>query len=99
MKIYRPVSMPQKFMGAPLLPGIFCLFFSVFSFLFLIFYDFGINSTFVVVGFLGSMIGGHMILIMIGSKEPHLTTLIQTMRFSLHKARQIGRPPARRFWP
>ena len=98
-KIYRPVSMPQKFAGAPLLPAVFSLCFAVLSFLFLIFYDFGLSNLLVVLGFLASIFAGHMALIMLGSKEPHMTSLIQTMRYSLQKCRRIGGKPQRRFWP
>lgn len=98
MKIFRPVSMPQKFVGAPLLPAVFCVTFSVLSFLFLVFYDFGLDNVVIVVGFLTALIGGQMALIMLGAKEPHMTTLIQTMRYSLQKCRRIGGKPSRRFW-
>ena len=98
MKIFRPVSMPQKFVGAPLLPAIFCMCFSVLSFLFLVFYDFGLDNVFVVVGFLAALIGSQLCLVLLGAKEPHMTTLIQTMRYSLQKCRRIGGKPERRFW-
>ncbi|WP_262266968.1 MULTISPECIES: VirB3 family type IV secretion system protein [Microvirga] len=98
-KIYRPVSMPQKFVGAPLLPAVFSLCFSVLSFLFLVFYDFGLPNALVVLGFLVSIFVGHGALVMLGGKEPHMTTLIQTMRYSLQKCRRIAGKSQRRFWP
>jgi hypothetical protein len=97
-KIYRPVSLPQRFAGAPLLPASFSIVFAVCCFLFLILSDFGVPVPMSVLGLLVSLFGSHLALVMLGAKEPHMTTLIQTMRFSLKKCRRIGGKAERRFW-
>ena len=99
IRIYRPVALPARFFGAPALPAVFNMAFATLIFLFLLFMDVRINITVLVAAFLGTLIGGHIILIQMGAKDPHLSTLIQTLRFAIRRPRSLGRLKRKEYHP
>lgn len=91
--------MPQKFVGAPSLPAVFSMLFSLFTFMLLIFMELDINVLIITVGFLVSLLCGHFAIMSMGSREPHLTSLIQSIRHSSRKPRILGARAKRAFEP
>ena len=85
VKIFRPVAMPKQFAGAPEGPA---------------FINIAINTIFFFVASVADlpmpiaiiflMIVVHVMLISLYSREPHLTTLMNTFNATRRKARSIG---------
>jgi hypothetical protein len=84
--IYRPVALPQKFFGAPAMPALLNFMFAPFLLMGSATFEFFFPPFFIFLG-----IFTHFLLMMWGSREPHLTTLIQTGHKSRKTPRNYGR--------
>ena len=86
IRIYRPVALPEKFFGAPALPGF--LSFVVWIFVLMSMAAFSVPfPPLAVVG----LVASHITILMWGAREPHMSSLIQTGRKSRFRARIMGR--------
>ncbi|MFC3637146.1 VirB3 family type IV secretion system protein [Camelimonas fluminis] len=86
VRIYRPVALPQMFFGAPALPGFFNFILGPFLLMSSALFEFPFPPVFVV-----TTVAGHVFLMMWGSRDPHLTTLIQTGHRSRRSPKNLGR--------
>ncbi len=86
VRVYRPVAMPEKFFGAPALPG----FLSFTGWIFVLMSMAAFSLPMPPLAIIGLVVS-HVFLVMYGAKEPHISNLIQTGRKSRIQARTMGR--------
>jgi hypothetical protein len=86
IKVYRPVALPQKFFGAPDLPGLlsFCVW--VFVLMGMAAFYFPFPPLAIIL-----LVVSHVALMMWGAREPHMSFLMQTIRKAQMKPRTMGR--------
>lgn len=94
VRVHRPVALPPKFIGAPRLPAAL----SIVTWSTVMMFLFG-NKDVALWGILClfGMIISHIMLMYIGFKEPHLSSLISTFHKTKVTARTIGRGRGRIF--
>lgn len=97
--IFRPVALPTRFFGAPALPALLNIAFSTIVLLSILLLKLRINIAALVGTYFATMIGAHILLIQLGARDPHLTTLIQTLRISIRKPRGFGRARQKVYYP
>ncbi len=94
-KIYTPVAIPPKFLGAPRLLA-FCNLMGWFFFVFIALID--KNTALWSVLFILCSIPTHLACIYIGTKEPHIDSLIKTYHLTKVAARTIGKRRSKKFY-
>jgi len=99
IRILRPVALPPRFFGAPLLPAVINVSFCMLTFCAMIVLRLKINVSALVLATFIAMFVCHILLVQLGGKDPHLSTLIQTLRIALRKPRGIGRARRKVYYP
>lgn len=99
IRILRPVALPRRFFGAPEVPAVINVSFCMMVFCAMIVFRVKINSTVLLMAALLAMFICHVLLIQLGSKDPHLSSLIQTLRIARRKPRGIGRARRKVYHP
>lgn len=86
IRVHRPVALPAKFFGVPLVPGFL-------SFTFWVFVLVSMAAFYVPFPPLAGvgLVVSHLVLMMLGAREPHMSYLMQTGRKSRWRARTMGR--------
>ena len=94
VKIFRPVAMPKQFAGAPETPAILSI--GICS---IIFFVAAMADTDFPIFWVFLMIAIHLSLIAIYTKEPHLSTLMNTFQATNRTARSIGPARDKTYYP
>lgn len=92
-RIYRPVALPQRFFAVPMLPAFFNFAASILLFVSLVMLEMPLQP----IPLFGGIIA-HCVLLVAGSREPHMTTLLQTWRHTLAAPRNLGRRSRKRIF-
>lgn len=87
-KIHRPVAVPQRFLGAPVLPAATSLVFWMTAMMFMFA---GWNTAMIGILMLFPMVFCHFAIMYIGFKEPHISELMKTFNKTTIRPRVIGR--------
>lgn len=89
VKIHRPVAVPQRFLGAPVIPAatsiVFWMMLMMFSFT-------NQNTAMIGVLMIFPLIISHFFIMWAGFKEPHISSLMQTWNKTKVRPREIGQP-------
>ncbi len=86
VRVHRPVALPEQFFGAPVIPAVITDGAWMLVFFAMILFYFPFPPLGVIL-----LVANHVAFMMWGAREPHMSTLVQTMRRNMWTPRNMGR--------